>query len=114
MSKHNIKIHGKTHTGEKRKMNQDNLVFIEEKKSPLPGYTLLAVADGMGGHKGGEVASELALDSFVNEIRELSKVVDDPTKLDVQNTIKKAFTKTNNDVRKKGADNIELHGMGTT
>ena len=42
---------GATHTGQVRAMNQDNLLTADG---------LFAVADGMGGHLGGEVASERA------------------------------------------------------
>ncbi|MDT3698222.1 MAG: Stp1/IreP family PP2C-type Ser/Thr phosphatase [Thermincola sp.] len=52
-----------SHIGLVRKNNEDNSCVFED----IP---LLAVADGMGGHKAGEVASKLALDSLALYLRE--------------------------------------------
>ena len=49
-----VKISGKTDVGMKRNHNEDNFYLVEEEK-------LFLVADGMGGHASGEVASELAV-----------------------------------------------------
>jgi len=53
-----------TDTGQVRKNNQDACLLFNLDQSSLAGKRLLlaTVADGMGGHKGGEVASTLALD----------------------------------------------------
>lgn len=48
-----MKIFGKTDKGMKRKNNEDNF-YVDEKLG------LMIVADGMGGHNSGEVASKLA------------------------------------------------------
>ncbi len=49
--------YGKTHVGKKRKINQDAFLNLPDKK-------LWVVADGMGGHKAGEVASASIIDSL--------------------------------------------------
>ncbi len=54
-----IEMHGATDMGRVRKNNQDSLFFNAE-------LGLLIVADGIGGRKGGEVASATA----VNGIKE--------------------------------------------
>ena len=57
-----IDFDAKTDVGKKRKHNEDNF-FVDKSIS------LFAVADGMGGHAAGEVASALAVHSFHEELR---------------------------------------------
>ena len=50
-----------TDVGKKREANEDN--FLIDKK-----LSLFVVADGMGGHASGEVASQLAVHEFRNAV----------------------------------------------
>ncbi len=61
-----MKFYGKTDVGSRRTENQDCFGIYEI----LPGVTLLAVCDGMGGMAGGATASRLAIDTFAQSVRE--------------------------------------------
>jgi len=82
--------------GQIRTLNQDAKLVAE-------GATLFAVADGMGGHQGGEVASAIAVET-------LEATALEPTTSSVVEAVKEA----NRRIFARGADAPELRGMGTT
>jgi protein phosphatase len=84
-----------TDVGRVRKVNQD---------LPLEADNLYAVADGMGGHVGGEVAAQVAVTAL------LQMFTREPTKAGLQ----EAFSKANRAVWQESQDHSELRGMGTT
>src|ERR1700761_8182601 len=53
-----------TDIGRKRQQNQDSMAVI-------PDLGLFLVADGMGGHRGGEIASQMAADAIPQAVRQL-------------------------------------------
>ena len=52
-----LRAGGTTDVGRLRTINQDSFVLVPERD-------LFIVADGMGGHQGGEVASRLAIETL--------------------------------------------------
>jgi len=91
-----------TDTGLSRKVNEDSLLVS-------PDMGLLAVADGMGGHQGGDVASGLALQTLEKELARLLKKGESPEQA-LLNSVRLA----NVSVFELSGRNKKLKGMGTT
>ena len=95
-----VTAHGRSDVGRVRSGNEDALLI---------GENVFAVADGMGGHRGGEVASAAALEPLV----EL-----DGRRFDVPEEALAALTdavvRANTEVARRSHDDPDLHGMGTT
>jgi len=94
-----------TDIGKRRKLNQDFVYTSEKPVGNLP--NLFIVADGMGGHKAGDIASRCAVEMMVNEI-EASKDTD-PVVI-----IRSAIESANDWVRTLSRADEELSGMGST
>lgn len=101
-----MKIGHGTHVGKTRKMNQDAYwVGLTNQQEPV-----LVVADGLGGHRAGDVASRMMVEA-VAAYAEGSGPMDEQTLLSGWvRTIKKA----NLDIYDQGRKNDLLAGMGTT
>lgn len=103
-----------SHPGRVRELNEDVAMCD-------PALGLFAVADGMGGHNAGEVASRLAIDAvraFLAETREDEKLTwpfgIDPQLSRDANCMRTALRLANRRVWRAGADREEYAGMGTT
>jgi PPM family protein phosphatase len=94
-------VSGKTDIGKKRKTNQDSFYLGHATK-------LFMVADGMGGHNGGDIASQMAV-SLLPEFIEKHHLIIEPAQL-----LKDAIAKTNSAIKNYGETHAELAGMGTT
>ena len=68
---------------------------------------LFIVADGMGGHKSGEVASYTAVTAFVKEIKKSSAE-------DIEAELKRILLKVNSLLLKESTKSTKNRGMGTT
>ncbi len=89
-----------TDIGKVRFRNEDNLLVVVD--GPVK---IFAVADGMGGHSGGDVASSLALDVIKNSTFHAANLTD---------SVVRAISAANAEILKKGRGSHELEGMGTT
>ena len=104
-----IKAYGKSHVGMVREMNQD-YYYISDEENEIKLYIL---ADGMGGYKGGEIASKLAVTSAKNYIENnLAETPKDKESL-IQ-LIGSSVEYANMVVYEKAKEMPELEGMGTT
>ena len=63
-----MKSAGLTDVGMKRQQNQDYLFYSDDKVGALP--NLYIVADGMGGHNAGDIASKTAVESTIEYIKD--------------------------------------------
>lgn len=95
--------------GMMRDMNQDNF-YISGSQDKLKLYIL---ADGMGGYKGGEVASAIAITSAKSYLENNFDTIEHD-KVSIQKLIKSAIEYANMIVYEKSLENEELSGMGTT
>lgn len=91
---------GQTDIGKKRKTNQD--AFLKD-----DALGLYVVADGMGGHRGGEVASQLAVEN-------IQKYCQENPKASGRELLDKGINLSCESIYKMSQNHEELAGMGTT
>lgn len=98
-----LSIAGTTHVGRVRKSNQDAFDrFDDDDRNEI----LLVVADGMGGHRGGEVASRMAVGTLGKLVRDLDG---EPVE-----RLRSALERANHEIHRLGQRDSMLRGMGTT
>lgn len=107
---------GLTDVGRKRKFNEDNFDCLElpdrpdEAKNPA---SLLIVADGIGGHAGGDTASKEGVEVLQNQILEKFESLDHNIS-HYQEAMQNGIQTANREIFQMAAEDTNLTGMGTT
>lgn len=102
-----MRIGAKTDIGHYRKLNEDSF-FIYRNEKLLGGL----VADGMGGHNAGEVASKMAAELIKSSIME--GFYPDMDYIELSEVIRRAFAEANEEIYRKSKVEANTTGMGTT
>lgn len=96
-----------TDSGKVRSHNEDSVIVVKNASSEY----LLAVADGMGGHRGGEIASSIAISHIGKRFMEMGSI---GTKEDAIRWISESSKEANALIYKYTNEHPESTGMGTT
>lgn len=94
-----------TDVGLKRNNNQDFVYASDKEVGPVP--SLFIVADGMGGHAAGDLASRVCVETVVD-------VIGSGGEKEIIPLFERAIRKANQAVLEKAASKPEYAGMGTT
>ena len=100
-----MKVAYKTDVGRKRTHNEDSMLVDE----PMHIFLL---ADGMGGHQAGEVASDLAVKECYAWLKE--NINKTKNKEDISRLLVESLLKSHHTVKAMSTTDVNLAGMGTT
>lgn len=95
--------------GMRRANNQDSYTVVvanHQERFAKVGH-LFVVADGMGAHAAGELASKIATDKIAHHYLRNDN-------LDIAESLRRAITSANMDIHRRGQENPEFYNMGTT
>jgi protein phosphatase len=101
------RVFGLTDVGRRRESNQDSLLVAPERG-------LYAVADGMGGHAAGEVASHIAIEALSEVLRDVTFQNDRTDPQTAATRLQDAFVEGNQRICDSVVTRGEWRGMGTT
>lgn len=100
-------VNGLTHVGQVREHNEDYIDWDVSRG-------LIMLADGMGGHNAGEVASALAVNSIKEALYEVLNPDDPIEDLEYMELLKQAVIYANDEINRHSAEHPACAGMGTT
>lgn len=98
-----------SHKGKVREINEDNYNIIKDSNDNVIAFV---VADGMGGHNSGEVASKIAVDSVTSRIQTVPSLPDEEGL--ISDALVNIIQNANQDVFEKAQSSESNSGMGTT
>lgn len=104
-----LNVEAQTHAGMTGKNNEDRYAvasFVVDEENRMP-VLFSVLADGIGGHRAGEVAAELA-------VNHIMQVVAKSDGRHVRKTIEEAVTEASDAIAAHSASNENLKGMGAT
>ena len=96
-----------TDTGRVRSHNEDSVTIVKN----ASGEHLMIVADGMGGHRAGEIASSMVVTQIGTRFSNLSTI---GSKMDAVKWLKENVDEVNDSILKYGEEHTESMGLGTT
>ncbi|CCQ96060.1 Serine/threonine phosphatase stp [[Clostridium] ultunense Esp] len=103
-----MEIGVKTDIGRIRDINQDAYYISSHKEHPL-----FIIADGMGGHKAGEIASRMAVEIISSRLeKDLKRLELDDS--GIKDKIVCSISKANEKIYRKALEEEKFSGMGTT
>ncbi|MBQ6835957.1 MAG: Stp1/IreP family PP2C-type Ser/Thr phosphatase [Clostridia bacterium] len=104
-----MRVYGITDIGKARSINQDSYAveMLEDAETGI-----LLVCDGMGGVKGGEIASSIAVRTIIDSLK--TKIKPKMSKQNIKNALDEAIKKANSSIVSRALEEQALLGMGTT
>jgi serine/threonine protein phosphatase PrpC len=121
-----VNVFGRTDVGRTREHNEDSFVVADLNSNIAslqpavrahksgPKGTLFMVADGMGGAAAGEIASQMATDIVLRELRDNWLSADRPSPELFARCLKRATQSANQQIHSYATSHQEYRGMGTT
>ena len=100
-----MRVFAATDVGREREINQDYIFCSMEPVGKLP--NMFIVADGMGGHKAGDLASRYTVEKFIESVKASGS--DNPITI-----INDAIVEANGRLLEKAEESEAYNGMGTT
>lgn len=100
---------GLTDIGRVRKLNQDAFSTVDH-------LQLWVLADGMGGHAGGEIASQIAVETIPKEFQRqrAAEPSSSPSAATIEACLVQAIEAANQRICEEASQRAEIKGMGTT
>ncbi|MDR6551525.1 Stp1/IreP family PP2C-type Ser/Thr phosphatase [Paenibacillus qinlingensis] len=102
-----MKMVSRTDIGKVRQVNEDRAAIHHQ----LNGLSLAIVADGMGGHQAGDIASQMAIDTIGAQLQSIHWGMSVES---CKQILREAIEKANEEIYAFASDQEKYHGMGTT